>query len=363
MKIAFALLVLIHGLIHLMGFFKSQGWMDPKELSMPISKGAGFAWLLAFLSLIINAGSIFTQSKWAWAFGFTAAIISQILIVYFWKDAKFGSIPNILILIISVFSWGNWRFDQRTTEWKQKLFIGSNIQKNLTSIDSLPPIVQLWLQRSGALDQTHHPFIHLTQDFKLKMSPEQKEWYSATAEQWFNSSEPGFIWTLDMNMMSLVHIKGRDRFMEGKGEMLISLFATIPFVHASNNTKIDQGSLQRFLGETVWFPAAVLNPHIRWENLDSTHAMAIMEYRGTRGEGIFQFSPEGEFLRFSALRYMVSDENATQKEWIIDAVESKEMDGIRIPVHCRATWKLDTGDWTWAEIRIKEIDRNFILKK
>ncbi len=359
MKIAYILIVVAHGLIHLIGFLKSQGMMDPKELSMSISRGWGFLWLAAFLSIILYAGSCVVQPKWSWAFGFIGLVISQYLIFHYWQDAKFGSLPNLLILLVSLCSWGNWRFDQKTETLKEKLLLSSKAPPLSNPVDSLPPIVQLWLQKSGALDQPGGKNLYLTQDFKLKMTPGQKEWYSARAEQWFNTADPGFIWTLDMEMMPLVNIRGRDRFYEGRGEMLISLFSLFPMVHAVQNPKLDEGSLQRYLGETVWCPSSVLSPYIRWEAIDSTRARAIMEYKGTRGEGIFHFSPEGEFLQFTAQRYMGSDEKAEKKEWIIEAIESAEMKGIRIPVLCRATWKLDAGDWTWAEIRVREINRDY----
>jgi hypothetical protein len=47
MKIAFLIIVLLHGLIHLLGFVKGFELKEVKELTLPISKTLGIVWLTA----------------------------------------------------------------------------------------------------------------------------------------------------------------------------------------------------------------------------------------------------------------------------------------------------------------------------
>jgi hypothetical protein len=49
MKIAFFLIVLLHGLIHLFGFVKGFELREVKELTLPISKTLGVVWLTTTL--------------------------------------------------------------------------------------------------------------------------------------------------------------------------------------------------------------------------------------------------------------------------------------------------------------------------
>jgi len=37
-----------------------------------------------------------------WLMGFLAVIHSQILIFYSWKDAKYGTVANIIILVVAI---------------------------------------------------------------------------------------------------------------------------------------------------------------------------------------------------------------------------------------------------------------------
>nr|HMN50171.1 hypothetical protein [Ignavibacteriaceae bacterium] len=151
---------------------------------------------------------------------------------------------------------------------------------------------------------------------------------------------------------------GRDKFSDGKGNMLIKVFSLFNVVNASDNEKINQGTLQRYLGETIWFPTAVVSPYIKWEEIDSLSAKATMTYRGTTGSAVFTFNENGDFVKFSAMRYMGSEANSPLKEWVITLNEYKVYSGIKIPVKGEATWKLDEGDFTWYKLEVYDIKYN-----
>jgi hypothetical protein len=139
--------------------------------------------------------------------------------------------------------------------------------------------------------------------------------------------------------------------------MTIKLLSLINAVDAAGE-KIDTGTIQRFLGEMVWFPSAALSPYITWEPIDSLSVRATMHYKGTVDSGIFYFNEQGDFIRYSAFRYMGNELNAERKKWTITANKVKEMNGIRIPVEMEATWELDSGDWNWLKLEISEIEYN-----
>ena len=42
--------------------------------------------------------------------------------------------------------------------------------------------------------------------------------------------------------------------------------------------KMDEATLQRYLGEMVWFPSALLNPYVSWEVIDPLSAKATVTY-------------------------------------------------------------------------------------
>ena len=89
MKYVFAFIVLVHGLIHLMGFSKAFGVGQITSLTRDISKQTGAIWLLAaLLFLIAGTGYLFKKEWWQVVAAF-GVVVSQILIILSWQDAKF----------------------------------------------------------------------------------------------------------------------------------------------------------------------------------------------------------------------------------------------------------------------------------
>ena len=105
MRTLFFILILLHGIIHLFGFIKAFEIAEISELTLPISRGWGLLWFLTALTLMLSGGLwMLNVSTW-WIPAIIGVILSQILVFTFWQDARFGSIPNLIILIfiVSVF--------------------------------------------------------------------------------------------------------------------------------------------------------------------------------------------------------------------------------------------------------------------
>ena len=224
-------------------------------------------------------------------------------------------------------------------------------------LEHLPAPVSKWLIRSGVVGSRHVHSCILRQKSIMKMSEENRTWYDASSEQIFNADAPSFIWKVKMKLSALMTVRGTDILEEGRGKMRISLCSVFNLVNETG-PKISQGSLQRYLGEIVWFPGAALKPYIRWEYIDEYSARAVIESKGTRGEGVFYFDENGDFVKFSALRYKGNQEDARLYEWFVEACEYNDFEGIRVPVKLAATWRLEERNWTWLIMEIKEIRYN-----
>lgn len=105
-----AIIILLHGLIHLFGVITFWKIGLHEHYSTTVLGGAldvgergvyvlGFAWLLATVAYAIAAYGMFANQDW-WQTGlFAAATYSLVLTVLAWKDAIFGSLINLAILI------------------------------------------------------------------------------------------------------------------------------------------------------------------------------------------------------------------------------------------------------------------------
>ena len=99
MRIAFTILIALHGLIHLIGPAKAFGWGNVTQLRQPISPASGMLWLLAAVLLIGSAAAVAISARWWWYLALPGALLSQYLIVQAWGDAKVGTLANIVIAV------------------------------------------------------------------------------------------------------------------------------------------------------------------------------------------------------------------------------------------------------------------------
>lgn len=222
---------------------------------------------------------------------------------------------------------------------------------------ALPELVERWMVRCGARGRSRIHNARLCQKAFMKMKPEQEKWFAAEADQFSSVDEPSFVWRVKMKMNPFMWVKGCDTFSGGKGHMNIKLFSLINVVNAKG-VKIDEGSLQRYLGEVVWMPHLAESPHISWEEVDDFIVKATMSYKGTEGSGFFYFNEEGDFIKFSAMRYQGNDPASARKEWVLTVDEYKVFDGVKIPSRMKATWMLDSGPWTWLDLEIISLKYN-----
>lgn len=99
MVIAFATLLVAHGLIHLLGAAKAFGWAELPQLTQPISPAFGALWLLSTPLLLAAAVSLFVWPRGWWVIGAIAVVFSMIAIVPSWTDAKVGALANAVVLV------------------------------------------------------------------------------------------------------------------------------------------------------------------------------------------------------------------------------------------------------------------------
>ena len=107
MRIVLAVLLAMHGVIHLMGFLKSWKLAEIPQLSgaallaLPESlfKAVGLAWLLSCLAFVGAASMLLFRYRPWWLVACAAIVISQLLVIYAWPDAKAGTLVNIILVV------------------------------------------------------------------------------------------------------------------------------------------------------------------------------------------------------------------------------------------------------------------------
>jgi len=106
------ILLIGHGLIHMLGPFEIWGIFDIEELtgqpSFDITQAAadflGTAWLVAFAVLLVAGIGVLAHRSWWRMWAVAGVVVSQAVIVMWWADAATGTIPNVLVVAAVVFA-------------------------------------------------------------------------------------------------------------------------------------------------------------------------------------------------------------------------------------------------------------------
>ena len=108
LRYLFSFLLLVHGLIHLLGFVHQWhlariSQMTGKTL-IPVSESAskllGLCWLLACLGFGLALVGYWPRRDWWMAAALGSVILSQMLIILYWPDAKAGTVANVVIIVV-----------------------------------------------------------------------------------------------------------------------------------------------------------------------------------------------------------------------------------------------------------------------
>lgn len=368
LRILFIALLTTHGLIHLIGFIKEFQLATVSQLSgktfFPITdslaKPIGLLWLAVCLCLLATAILFFLQNDGWWIPGIISLLLSQALIIIYWQDAKFGTVANAILLLVLIPANGQWRLNQKVASERQAMLqdIAGLPNEILTEtrIAPLPEVIRRWLLRSKVVGKPMVKTIYLKQRGQMKTAP-TGSWMPFEAEQTNTIPQPAFIWQTTMNPFPVVNITGRDRYYQGRGNMLIEVLSVLPIVNSDGKT-IDQGSMLRFLGEMVWFPAGAISPYLSWKEIDARTARATMTFGNVQADGIFRFDEHGDVVSFEANRYYDRKEGATLEKWFIRTKDYREFEGIRIPAQGEVTWKLKDGDYTWLTFELLTVRYN-----
>lgn len=366
LRSVFLLVLAFHALIHLLGFVKYWGLGPVTQLSgrtlVRISEDRyavyAAAWLTSCLLLLAaGAGMMLRLDWWPLAAG-AGVLVSQTLVIIAWPDAKFGTIANVVVLLVALPAAAEDQFHRRArSDMGSMLGSAAAIPATVITTETiahLPGPVQRWMAASGAVGARPVSTVRLRQSGEMRQRPDG-DWIPAISEQVFSVDPPGFVWRTTMEMMPLVRIVGEDRFADGRGAMHISAYGLFDIVDASGPTT-DQGTMLRYLAEICWFPTAALSRHISWVAVDDSTAEATLMGNDASVSGRFSFNEAGDVTGFEADRYMDRPEGATLERWKIAMEETRNLGGFRIPVRSSVTWRLKGGDLTWFRLEITSVE-------
>ncbi len=275
------------------------------------------------------------------------------------KLLLFGIAAVILLVTVALLA-GRFSFMQRVIIEVNELFadaVPDNPKLLLPKeINHLPEPVQRWLAYSNVIGREKIYCVRLKQKGKFRLAPD-KDWMPFTAEEYYTTGKPAFLWSTKMQMAPMVSIIGRDRYYQGHGHMLIKLLSLIPVADATG-PEIDQATLLRCLNEIMWFPGAAVNEYIQWDAVNANSARATMSYAGISASAVFYFNDRGQLTNMTADRFRYINGKYQLDRWSTPITGYAEFQGVRVPSRGEGVWKLEAGDFVYIRLQITDIEYN-----
>ncbi len=357
--------MLLHGIIHVMGFLNAFeiNWIDQSLFSIRYSdfsqKLLGVLWLATALFFLVTFVMYLQESSRWWLFSLIAIVLSQILIFLFWKDARYGTLANLILLFPTLLSMGSYSFQKIIDEDTRKLagavkpYVVSTISSE--DIAHLPAPISRYLENVGVPHSAPISQVHVHQVCLLRTKP-NADWIKGKATHFAVTNRPGFVWHLkaDDGKMSL---EGRDLYQGGDGKMLIKAFSLIPVVNVQS-PEIGQSASIRFLSEMIWYPTAMLNDYVTWESINNHQVRATFDDGKNQVQAVFHFNERGLISKVTAERYYETGKKLELKPWEaqIDTDSYESFDGILIPTRAKLIWQLDEGPFHWFDLEITDVE-------
>jgi hypothetical protein len=364
-RIILSSVLALHGIIHLMGFVKEWklgpiGKLSGKTI-IPFSENTarfvGVLWLATCVLMLAATIAYYSRKDWFWIVGIAGLIVSQTLIIIYWIDAKWGTVVNLLILVVVILAAGRVSFNKMVKEEVSSLLSLSSADQSVITEEEvavLPSVIQNWLRKSHVIGKPMPASVHVIQKGSMRTDV-NSDWMPFDAEQYFTIDPPGFVWNATIHTDKFIDIVGRDKYENGKGNMLIKAASLITIANSKGN-EIDESTLTRYMAEIAWFPHAAVCDYLDWEQIDDSHARITMGYNDVTASGIYTFNEEGLPIGFEAKRFGDFKGKYSKETWSVATTSFKYFNGIPIGNKSEVTWKLKEGDFTWLRLEVTNME-------
>lgn len=216
---------------------------------------------------------------------------------------------------------------------------------------NLPEPVQRWLRWSGVVGKPIPATVRLRQKSELRVG--DFGWLDFTAEEYYSTEPPAFLWTANVGMAPGISVIGKDSYIDGRGAVEMRLLGVIP-VASDDGPAMDEADLLRYLNEIMWFSAGALSPYIAWEPIDGTSARATIIYGGVTGKATFVFDEQGRPANMFADRF--DREYGAVVQWSTPLTGYSEFEGIRVPTEGEGVYARQDGDYAYIRLTITDVD-------
>ena len=364
MKVLFAVFLVLHGLIHLMGTAKAFHIVAIPLLTQPIDRPLGVIWLLAAVLSIATAISLFAWPHWWWAVGAAALVVSQVVIVTSWSDARYGTIANVIVLVGVVIGFLSYGPSSFRAEYNREVaqgvarFVAAPL---LTEGDlaPLPRVVQRYIRLSGAVGQPRVQNFRARFHGQIRSGPDAR-WMSFTGEQVNFYDQPSRLFLMDASLFG-IPFQAFHQFIGPSATMRVKIASIVTMVDAKGQVMDEAETVTLFNDLCVMAPGALIDRGIQWQEIDAHTVSASFTNLSHTVRAVLSFNELGELTNFVADgRGAMSPDgkSITKMRWSTPLSDYREFGLHRLMSHGEGIWHAPAGDYSYLRFDLDAIEYN-----
>ena len=280
-----------------------------------------------------------------------------------WKDAKYGTLINLILLIPVIIGLAGSLPSSYRNIFKsevQKRLNRNSSEDKLTEQDikNLPLPVQKYIKISGAIGKEKVNNFRAVFSGKIKLNP-NADFLNFNAVQYNFFDQPTRAFYINSKMFGLP-FDGLHLYLGPNATMKIKLASLYEVVDAKGPEMNKGETVTMFNDMCVLAPATLISNNIQWEPIDSFTAKARFTNQGNTITATLFFNGRGELINFSSNDRFESADGINYKnyEWTTPVKNYKNFDGRRVVSYGEAIWHKPEGKFIYGKFDLIKIDYN-----
>ena len=273
----------------------------------------------------------------------------------------------VVVALIATVAYAHRHWRNATGEMQKRLYQSAAAQQparyRISELVGLPTPVQRYFLKVLSDGQPIIKRARIIWKGEFNMGkPGADKWAALTAEQDFVPAAPGFVWDARIAMAPGIRVFVRDAFVGGAGSMRGKIMGLVTLVDSHDTTEIAVAALQRYLGEAVWFPTALLpSQGVKWEAIDDSRARASVSGGGVSATLEFRFGADGLVASAFAPERTFDDGKSAPAAhpWRARNLRYAEFSGFTVPADSTVEWLFATGPYAYWRGQPAKIEYEF----
>jgi hypothetical protein len=342
-----------HGLLHLMGAAKGLGWTEVSQLREPIGSVAGVGWFVTAV-LVVVTGALVVARRPSWPLAAVAAVLSQLMILTSWSDAKAGTAGNLLLVLVAFHGYRadgptsvRARFRRSTRQAidaVRRLEGGPPTPVCERDLAHLPGPVADYVRATGAVGRPRVTGFRARISGRIRSGPDAP-WMRWVGEQvnTFGPS-PTRVLFMDATMKGLptdvLHC-----FQGPHATMQVRLASWVTVVDAHGPDMDQAETVTLFNDMCVLAPAALIDAPVRWADIDARHVRGSYTHAGHTATAVLTFDEAHRLVDFESddrLRSSSDGRTFSPMRWSTPISRYVEFDGRLVGSLGRGRWHPDS---------------------